>query len=213
MTPAKHSQISLRRWGGCVEDYHAIHEFIDSTKALCADGRHRILHTHWALDNIVIPIFGRTFTNSSGKKVYTKELCEIDHFLPDFANQFIPTLGDFTDALPEISNAGITQRIEAFHSEFAQIPSISKLLLSPLGVTGRMKSLLFTHNSWFINTVLPMVYPAETAKIHLINFDLTPADVFIPMNFELWMDNGAARPPSARSVGTIEQLRKLRTSN
>jgi len=94
MTPVKHCIISQKRWGGTLDDYLPIHEFIDSTKVLCADNRHRILHTHWALDFIVLPLFGRMMTNSDGKRVPVKEMVERDHLLPDYGNRFIPTLND-----------------------------------------------------------------------------------------------------------------------
>ena len=73
-------------------------------------------------------------------------------------------------------------------------PKLSATLLSPLSVTGQLKSLLITHNSWFINTILPMMGKSE-AKF--IDFDITPAIFFNPMRFELWMDNGVVVPPSA----------------
>ena len=53
-----HASLSQKRWGGQVDDYFEIHRFIDSTKVLCSDNRHRIFHTHWAVKEVVIPIFG-----------------------------------------------------------------------------------------------------------------------------------------------------------
>ena len=159
MNPRQHCRISVRRWGGVESDYYPIHEFIDSTKSLCADGRHRILHTHWAVQHVVVPIFGHTMINADGKHVDVKDMCERDHLLADYGNRFIPTLADFVSAI-SVDEPGMTRDIERFHSEFAGNPQVSELLLSPLAVTGRVRSLLVTHNSWFINTVLPQIFDA-----------------------------------------------------
>lgn len=193
MTPIKHCQLSQKRWGGVLEDYLPIHEFIDSTKVLCADNRHRILHTHWAIDNVILPLFGRTLTNSDGKMVPVKEMVERDHLLPDYRNQFIPTLNDFVVAIEDTDINDIKTRIENFHMDFSNT-QISQLLLSPLAATGKIKSLLITHNSWFVNSIVPLLHPELPI---IAEFDLSPADLFGRMKFELWMDNGADRPASA----------------
>jgi len=193
MTPFKHCKISRKRWGGAFEDYLPIHEFIDSTKVLCADNRHRVLHTHWAIDHIVLPLFGRTFVNSEGHEVIVKELVEQDHILPDYRYQFIPTLGDFVSSMNTEITPNLSARIERFHTRYCH-SDISQILLSPLAATGQLASLLITHNSWFINSVVPKLLPCAP---YLENFDISPDDLFGCMQFELWMDNGADLPPSA----------------
>lgn len=194
MTPLKHCQLSQQRRGGDVSDYLRIHEFIDSTKMLCADNRHRILHNHWALDSIFLPLFGREFHNSEGKRVYVKEMIEQDHFLPDYKNRFIPTLGDFVQAIEVDDIETLQMEIEGFHGRHCSA-EFSKLMLSPLYITGKFASLLFTHNSWFVGSVLPLLnlQPPE-----IIQFSISPSDIFDRMKHELWMDNGAAMPPSAQ---------------
>ena len=203
MNPVMHCHISRRRWGGKEEDYYPIHDFIDSTKELCSDSRHRVFHTHWAIKNVVIPIFGSTIINSEGKEVDVKDMCERDHLLVDYGNQFIPTLGDFISAMEDMEINSLSKKIETFHSEFAQEQKISELMLSPLAVTGQLKSLLLTHNSWFINEILPQIF--GTAPI-IKNFSLNPSLFFKVMKFESWMDNGLTFPPSA------ENLRKLKVN-
>ncbi|WP_304335493.1 hypothetical protein [Conchiformibius steedae] len=197
MTPLKHALLSQKRRGGEWQDYIAIHSFIDSTKMLCSDNRHRILHTHWGIQEVVIPIFGEALTNSAGKMIAVKELCEHDHLLPDFHNRFIPTLADFTATLSDLPDTGLAQRIDRFHRDHVQDHAVSATLLSPLSVTGQLKSLLFTHNSWFINTILPMMYPV---KPRIAAFDISPDLFFNQMRFEMWMDNGAVYPPSAQKL-------------
>ena len=201
MNPVQHAHISVKRRGGELEDYIDIHALIDSTKMLCSDNRHRILHTFWGVQEVIIPIFGHYFENSVGQSIEVKDLCEKDHLLVDFHHRFIPTLGDFVAAMQDIPTDGLAKRLEKFHCDVIDDPKISATLLSPLAVTGQLKSLLITHNSWFINTILPMMGKAEA---RLMDFDIRPDLFFNPMRFELWMDNGMAVPSSATKLQDLK---------
>ena len=203
MNPIQHARISARKRGGEPEDYVDIHALIDSTKMLCTDNRHRILHTFWAVQEIIIPVFGHTITNSAGQTVDVKDLCEKDHLLPDFQHRFIPTLGDFVAAMQDVPTQGLAQRLERFHADVIKDEALSARMLSPLAATGQLKSLLITHNSWFINTILPMM---RVSQPQWIDFDITPDAIFNPMRFELWMDNGSDVPPSARQLQRLKQV-------
>ncbi|MDO9569181.1 MAG: hypothetical protein Q7J58_07350 [Hydrogenophaga sp.] len=196
MNPIQHARVSARRWGGVPDDYVAIHALIDSTKMLCTDNRHRILHTFWAVQEVVIPVFGHTMHNSAGREVDIKDICEKDHLLPDFQHRFIPTLSDFVAAMDDIPTKGLVQRVERFHADVVQDAAMSARLLSPLAATGRLASLLITHNSWFVHTILPMMGHHRPALMNL----MPPSCVFDAMRFELWMDNGSDLPPSARRL-------------
>lgn len=57
MNAYKHAEISVRKRGGIIEDYYAIHDFMDCTKELCSDNQHRILHTLWGVRQVVVTIF------------------------------------------------------------------------------------------------------------------------------------------------------------
>lgn len=199
MNATKHCKISVRRWGGIDDDYRAVHDFIDSTKVLCADNRHRIFHTMWAVNYIIIPLFGDTIVNSDGVNVDVKDLCERDHLLVDYANKFIPTLNDFVCAI-EIDSSSIRQPIERLHSKYSSNTLLSNLLLSPLDITGKFESLLLTHNSWFLNTIATRLFDIER---RLIDFEIAPDIAFENMRFESWMDNGLTYPPSAKKLQTI----------
>jgi hypothetical protein len=203
MNSHTHAYVSVRQRGGRVEDYYDIHAFIDSTKEICSDNRHRLFHTHWAVKHLVVPIFGASITNSDGRRIDVPELCERDHLLPDFHNRFIPTLSDFVAAFDVSAIDGWKEKVNGLHADYAHDAAASRLLLSPLATTGRLESLLITHNSWFLNEVLPQVLPRHPK---LRPFDLAPSDLFDSMRFELWMNNGAATPPSARR---IEERRRL----
>ena len=198
MNAVKHCQISVKRWGGVESDYLEIHNFIDHTKNLCADARHRILHTHWAVNNIVIPIFGHSLVNPEGKRVDVKDMCERDHLLVDYQNKFIPTLSDFVEAIPDREiDSDLKKSLETFHSEYIDNKEVSELMLTPLAYTGRLNSLLITHNSWFVNTIVPKIF--DTKPI-IKDFIIDPSALFNAMNFELWMDNGITYPQSAKNL-------------
>ncbi len=194
----RHARISQKRWGGEVDDYLDVHRLIDSTKALCSDNRHRFMHTLWAVKEIVVPIFGEVFTNSSGREVDVKRLCEQDHLLVDYKNRFIPTLADFVRCIGDVP--GLEQRIDAFHARHVRCKTRARLLLSPLAATGMLKSLLVTHNSWFINEILPRVFEDDP---QMVEFDLSPDVMFTCMRFDLWMENGVVMPPSAARFNDI----------
>jgi hypothetical protein len=204
MNAMVHCAISQRHWGGCATDYYAIHHFIDSTKVLCSDGRHRVLHTLWGINYVVIPRFGTTLTNSDGRQVDIKDLCERDHLLIDYQKRFIPTLADFVNAMVTPAIPDLAARIEAFHARYQFPPQISELMLSPLAITGTLNALLLTHNSWFVNHILPTVFPSQQPV--LADFDLSPALFFNAMRFEPWMDNGLTYPPSAQSLQHLIQV-------
>jgi len=208
MNPRQHCRISVRRWGGVESDYYPIHAFIDSTKSLCADARHRILHTHWAVQHIVVPVFGHTIVNADGKHIDVKDMCERDHLLTDYGNRFIPTLSDFVSAIEIDNEAALKQDVEAFHKDFCHEPAIVELMLSPLTTTGELKSLLVTHNSWFVNAILPRIFGSQPS---IAEFSIGPSRLFNAMHFEPWMDNGLVSAPSARNIYRLRITPTLRT--
>lgn len=195
MNAYKHAQISVQKRGGKIENYYAIHDFMDCTKELCSDNRHRILHTMWGIKRVVIPIFGHTIENSDGKKINVKDLCEQDHILPDYRNRFIPTLSDFVNAIEDSEDDLV--RINTFFENYKDDKKLVELLLSPLSNTGKVKSLLITHNSWFLNDIAPKILGRRP---EIRNFSIAPSDFFNRMKFELWMDNGMAFPKSANGT-------------
>jgi hypothetical protein len=194
-----HSQISVRRRGGRIEDYLPIHDFIDSTKELCSDNRHRILHTMWGIRRVIVPIFGHSIINSDNKTVNLKDLCEQDHILPDYQNRFIPTLSDFVSSI----NKSVIDNLDfdKFSQSYRQDQELFELLMSPLSNTGLKASLVVTHNSWFINEIVPKILKRE---VEIRDFEITPSDLFDNMNFKLWMDNGSTYPESCKlTVGKV----------
>ncbi|KRD11424.1 hypothetical protein ASE21_06875 [Flavobacterium sp. Root901] len=199
MNAVLHSQISVRKRGGVVEDYLKIHDFMDSTKELCSDNRHRILHTMWGIKRVIVPIFGHTIINTNDKQINVKDMCEQDHILPDYQNRFIPNLSDFVNAIDDeaVSNYDFKKFAESYEDD----QELMELLLSPLSITGSIKSLLLTHNSWFLNEIVPKVLKR---KVEIKDFGISPSDLFNNMKFKLWMDNGNSYPESCKhTLGKI----------
>lgn len=92
MKPYLHSKASVVKYGGKIEDYQEIHDFIDSSKAAMPDIRHRaILHSAFGI-YIVEKVFGTTITNSDNKVLSVRDIAE-DHVMQDLG--FIPTLENY----------------------------------------------------------------------------------------------------------------------
>lgn len=87
--PQEHAKSSVKKWGGVVEDYLAIHNWFDATKAWIGHSKHRMFRHHsegiFECENV----FGMTITNSDGKEVYVRYIGE-QHVKED-CNNYIPT--------------------------------------------------------------------------------------------------------------------------
>lgn len=93
--PLKHSQSSVKLWGGKVEDYLPLHNKMDSSKKYFSDNRHRALtHNMFFIFEVMIPLFGEYINNSDGKLVSVKDICEW-HILEDFGKKYIPNVSDY----------------------------------------------------------------------------------------------------------------------
>lgn len=89
MKPLIHAKSSVKKYGGKIEDYLAIHDFMDSTKSSVPDVRHRaILHSSFGIF-LVEKVFGVYFKNSDNKDVSVRDIAE-DHVIEDLG--FIPTM-------------------------------------------------------------------------------------------------------------------------
>jgi hypothetical protein len=97
--PLKHSESSVRLWGGSVDDYLPLHNKMDSSKKYFSDNRHRVLtHNMFFIFEVMIPLFGEYITNSAGKVVSVKDICEY-HILEDYGKKFIPNISDFLNEM------------------------------------------------------------------------------------------------------------------
>jgi hypothetical protein len=99
--PYHHALSSVRKWGGCVEDYQPIHDWFDESKAHMADFRHRALRHHSEGIFLSEKIFGTTLTNSDGRVVPVRYVGE-QHVKEDLG--LIPTMADWFECIkPEHS--------------------------------------------------------------------------------------------------------------
>lgn len=91
-TPYHHSLSSVKKWGGEVSDYQAIHDWFDASKEFYGDFRHRALRHHAQGIFECERVFGTTITNSQGRVIPTRLIGE-QHVREDCG--FIPSLGDW----------------------------------------------------------------------------------------------------------------------
>lgn len=92
MNTLYHAKSSVHKWGGMLDDYFVIHDFLDSTKSAMPDVRHRaLLHNSFGIF-MLEKVFGHYITNSDGKEVPIREIAE-RHIIEDLG--FIPTPQDW----------------------------------------------------------------------------------------------------------------------
>ena len=88
--PYHHALSSVKKWGGTVDCYLAVHSWLDASKEITADFRHRALRHHAEGIFMAETIFGATLTLSTGRIIPTRWVGE-QHvkedlgFIPSFA--------------------------------------------------------------------------------------------------------------------------------
>lgn len=107
MKPYIHAEKSAKKWGGAPEDYLAIHDFLDSSKAHFPDMRHRaILHNSFGIF-LAERLFGTFITISTGAKVQVRDVAEM-HVIEDMGR--IPTVQDYLTGMPLYDWLGGTKK-------------------------------------------------------------------------------------------------------
>lgn len=91
-----HAQSCARKWGGTPEDYLPVHEFIDSSKQVIGDCRHRALYHHTLGVFLCERIFGKTLT--VGRVQVPVRLIAERHVLEDLG--WLPSPADYIDGMP-----------------------------------------------------------------------------------------------------------------
>lgn len=121
MKPYLHSLVSVKKWGGSPEEYLAIHDFIDSSKASFPDMRHRaILHSSFGI-YITERVFGHNITLTSGKLVSVRDIAE-QHVIDDMGR--IPTVQDYLCQMPFYDWLGGSKR----EKQTTRIPDVAPSL-------------------------------------------------------------------------------------
>ena len=92
-----HAKSAAKKFGGVPEDYLAISDFFDGTKAHLADARHRmLLHNSYGVF-LCERIFGHVIVNSDGKDVPVRLIAE-RHVTEDFG--WIPSVEQCLAGMP-----------------------------------------------------------------------------------------------------------------
>ena len=87
-----HAVSSARKWGGTPDDYQAVHDWLDGSKVILADFRHRALRHHAEGCFAAEALFGITITNAAGRQVPVRLIAE-QHILEDLGR--IPSFADW----------------------------------------------------------------------------------------------------------------------
>ncbi|MEK8121628.1 hypothetical protein WOB59_00465 [Methylocystis sp. IM4] len=87
-----HALSSAKKWGGTAEDFLPLHAWMDESKMLEADFRHRVLRHHAEGIFMMERRFGQTIAISTGRKVPVRLIGE-QHVIEDLG--FIPSLSDW----------------------------------------------------------------------------------------------------------------------
>jgi len=95
-----HAQSAAKKWGGSPEDYIAIEEFIDSSKKIIGDVRHRSLYHHTAGVWLCQEVFGRVLRIQKGYDVVAVpvRLIAERHVLEDLG--WLPSPADYIKGMP-----------------------------------------------------------------------------------------------------------------
>lgn len=114
----EHSLISVRKFGGDVEDYLPIHRFIDSSKLLVPNYKHRVLLHH---TSAVTLCENHLETSVLKSGVLIRDVV-FEHLKEDFAG-FCPTLRDWYDELKTDNELGTYEEFyrNLFHTDFAYL--------------------------------------------------------------------------------------------
>jgi hypothetical protein len=106
--PYHHALSSVRKWGGKVEDYLAIHNWFDASKAFLGDVRHRALRHHAEGIFLCETLFGVSLTTSAGRVVPVRWIGE-QHVQEDLRR--IPTASDWLRCIRPESWMGYAQKL------------------------------------------------------------------------------------------------------
>tara|TARA_B100000579_G_C22799798_1_gene839096 strand:+ start:895 stop:1272 length:378 start_codon:yes stop_codon:yes gene_type:complete len=94
--PYQHAKSSVKSFGGRLEDYIDIHNWLDCTKAHMPDVRHRALRHHSFGIFECEQVFGLTITNADEVSVPVRVIAE-KHVIEDLG--FIPTPQDWLNEM------------------------------------------------------------------------------------------------------------------
>lgn len=91
-----HAKSAAKKWGGEPSDYLAVESFIDSSKQVIGDARHRSLYHHTLGVFLCEQIFGSTLT--VGRIQVPVRLIAERHILEDLG--WLPSPADYINGMP-----------------------------------------------------------------------------------------------------------------
>lgn len=93
-----HAKSAAKKWGGSPSDYLAIEEFIDSSKQVIGDVRHRSIYHHTLGVWLCQRVFGTTVTvGDRGIEVPVRLIAE-RHIIEDLG--WLPSPADYIEGMP-----------------------------------------------------------------------------------------------------------------
>jgi len=215
MNATIHSELSVKRRGGQISDFYTFHDFMDCSKEVEATNKHRFLtHSMFFVKEAMIPIFGDSIhIEGLSKPVNMKDMIEQDHIVADYAGRFIPTLTDFTDEIEDhVDDESLIKDFQSDNAVFFQEhTAVHRTMMAPLHLTGKIKGLFATHNSWFVGIILPLIYPH--VKMEIKNYNINCAYFFNRMSYKGWMQNGKCVPPSYERLEKSKKTYSFPVSN
>jgi len=114
-----HAVSASKKWGGTPEDYIYIEEFIDSSKKIIGDVRHRSLYHHTEGVWLCQEIFGRTITLDAGRQIPVRLVAE-RHILEDLG--WLPSPADYIKGMAIAQWHGGAKRREMTWDQLQTIP-------------------------------------------------------------------------------------------
>lgn len=118
--PYHHALSSVKKWGGTVDDFMAVHSWFVARKMLHADFRHRALRHYAEGIFMAETIFGPTIALSTGRIIPTRWVGE-QHVREDLG--FIPSFSDWVKAIRPEPWMGRTEKLE---------PLVDPYMVSPV---------------------------------------------------------------------------------
>lgn len=166
MKPLQHAQISQKTHGGKWEEYIALHNFLDSSKATCAHFKHRFMLHHIEGVELGVKIFGQDLVNSANqtigiRRVLTEHLIEdvgrivavedwARDLLPRKADSFYQFLAKKREQIENNLISGEKELFDTFKLSPEDRISIIDFLHFPLIKSTHPAALLVSHNSFAI---------------------------------------------------------------
>lgn len=135
--PYYHAESSTRFWGGIPTDYLPLHQWMDSSKKMLCNFKHRSWFHRSDQCGTAISIFGDTIINSDNERVLVKNIFE-QHIYEDCGG-FLPSLSDWF------------MRIEFPYPDFKYIDTLDQAKRSAHKFGGEPEDYISIHK-WFDET-------------------------------------------------------------